>query len=123
MNATGSIALWRRLLRSFVPGELTVRQWCEQQGVTEHQYFYWRRRVAAAADEETAEGGTSSPHTQVQPWLAVAVVEPAPAPTASGVRNVRITLEAYPGAAIELQPDFDPVLLRAVVQALSAAPC
>jgi hypothetical protein len=108
VNNTGSLEVWRRLLSTVVPGEMTVRQWCDQQGITEHQYYYWRRRIAAAADEKTAEGR----------WLAVKVTEPTPAPTVPGGVTVRIA-----GAAIELQSGFDPSMLRAVVRALSADPC
>jgi hypothetical protein len=121
MDNTGSIALWRRLLASVVPGEMTVRQWCEKQGVSLHQYYYWRRRIAAAEDEKTAEGGPSSRNARAQPWLSVEVAEPASA--ASGEITVRITLEGYPGASIELQPGFNPVLLRAVVRALATDAC
>jgi hypothetical protein len=121
MDRTGSIGLWRRLLSSVVPGAMTVRQWCDEQGVTLHQYYYWRRRVAAVADEKTAEGRPSSP--RVQSWLAVEVLEPAPIPAPCGGVTVRVTLEGYPGAAIELQPGFDPTMLRAVVHALVVGPC
>jgi hypothetical protein len=121
MDRTGSVALWRRLLASVVPGEMTVQQWCEQQGVTHHQYYYWRRRVAAVTDEKTAEGRSSS--ARVQPWLPIEVVEPTAVPTPSGGVTVRITLEGYPGAAIELQPGFDPTMLRGVVHALATGPC
>lgn len=86
---------------------MTVRQWCDQQGITEHQYYYWRRRIAAVADEKSAEGR----------WLAVKVTEPA-APNVPGGLIVRIA-----GAAIELQSGFDPIMLRAVVRALAAEPC
>jgi transposase-like protein len=116
MDRTGSIKLWRRLLASVVPGEMTVQQWCEQQGVTQHQYYYWRRRVAAVADEKTAEGQPS--FARVQPWLAVEVVEPTSVPTPSGGVTVRVA-----GAAIELHPGFDPAMLRAVVNALAVRPC
>jgi hypothetical protein len=116
MDRTGSISLWRRLLASVVPGEMTVQQWCEQQGVTQHQYYYWRRRVAAVADKTTTDGRPSS--ARVQPWLAVEVVEPAAIPAPSGGVTVRVA-----GTAIELQPGFDPALLRAVVHALATGPC
>ena len=118
MDKTGSIALWRKLLSSIVPGEMTVQQWCDQQGVSLHQYYYWRRRIAAAADEKTAEAKPSSRNARVRPWLAVKVVEPTAAPATSEKMTLRIA-----GAAIELQQGFDPALLRAVVEALGTAQC
>jgi transposase-like protein len=116
MDRTGSIKLWRRLLASVVPGEMTVQQWCEQHGVTQHQYYYWRRRIAEVADEKTTDIRPSSPRSQ--PWLAVEVVEPAAVPIPSGGVTVHVA-----GAAIELQPGFDPTMLRAVVHALATEPC
>jgi hypothetical protein len=118
MDKTGSIALWRKLLSSIAPGEMTVRQWCDRQGVSLHQYYYWRRRIAAVADEKTAEAKPSSRNARVQPWLAVEVVEPMAAPATSEKLTLQIA-----GAAIDLQPGFDPSLLRAVVRALGADPC
>ena len=108
MKRTGSIELWRRRFATVVPGEISVRQWCDQEGVSEHQYYYWRRRIAAVSDEGSAQGR----------WLAVEVAEPIPALTAPGGVTVRIA-----GASIELQAGFDPAMLRAVVHALAVAPC
>ena len=108
MKRTGSIELWRRRFATVVPGEISVRQWCDQEGVSEHQYYYWRRRIAAISDEGSAQGR----------WLAVEVAEPTPALTVPGGVIIRIA-----GANIELQAGFDPAMLRAVVHALAVAPC
>ena len=104
----GSANVWRRLLKSFTPGEMTVRKWCDSQGVALHQFYYWRRRIAAV-DAEKSENGR---------WVAVDVLDPTPTPSAPGGVTIRIA-----GAAIELQSGFDPALLRAVVAALGAQPC
>jgi transposase-like protein len=104
MSDNGTANVWRRLLESFTPGEMTVREWCEQQGVSEHQYYYWRRRITAPPKP------TAAPETQ---WIAVEVSAPAPVPTNSSGLTLRIA-----GAEIQIQSGFDPILLRTVVHAL-----
>lgn len=108
MSDNGIANVWRRLLESFTPGEMTVREWCDRQGVSTNQYFYWRRRLAA----------TDAEKSQTRRFVAVDILDPTPIPTAPGGVTIRIA-----GAAIELQSGFDPALLRAVVQALAVQPC
>ena len=102
MSEGGRLEEWRRRLEGFVPGEMSVRQWCQRQGVSEYQYHYWRRRVAA----DPRDGG----------WLCVDVVQ-APA-SGSGGGSVHVA-----GATIQVQAGFDPAMLRAVVRALQAPSC
>ena len=116
MDSTGTVQLWRKLLASVVPGEMTVRQWCEGQGVSLHQYYYWRRRVTALAEAKTQEA--HPPTAGKHAWLPVEIAEPTAAPVAPSRLTVCIA-----GAAIDVAPGFDPSLLRAVVEALGAQPC
>ena len=95
---------WRERLDDFAESEMTVKEWCRFHRYSTHQYYYWRRRIAAADAKPQPKGG----------WLAVNVVDTPPVHTAPGGVTVRIA-----GAAIELNPDFDPAMLRAVVKALS----
>ncbi len=108
MSDNGTAYVWRRLLDNFTPGEMTVREWCDREGVSLHQYYYWRRKLAAANTGKSQNGQ----------WLAVKVLDPTPNPPTPSKLTVQIA-----GAAIDLQPGFDPALLRAVVEALGAQPC
>ena len=99
--------VWRKRLADIAESNLTVRKWCEQQGVSFQQYVYWRRRLAF----------TDAPKPTGADWLPVAVIEAAPVAVAKSL-TVRIA-----GAAIDLQPGFDPDLLRSVVAALGAERC
>lgn len=108
MSKEGLLVAWRRRLAGFVPGTLTVSQWCDSQGISEHQYYYWRRRLADA-DKDRKEDGR---------WLAVDVIGHTPPPSTPGGVAVRIG-----SATIELQPGFDPAMLRAVVRALETPQC
>lgn len=94
-------AAWRERLERFAAGRQTVDEWCGQEGVTPHQYRYWRRRL----------NGSSRPGANHGPWVALKVQ--APGASCSGI-TLRIA-----GAAIDVAPGFDPALLRSVVQALA----
>ena len=112
---------WRERLDDYAHTEMRVQDWCDFNRVSTYQFYYWRRKLAAA--DIAKSGNPTISHARTQPWLAVDLGEPARSSAASGRVSVRITLEEYPGAAIELQPDFNPALLRAVVGALATDPC
>ena len=113
MSREALAEIWRERLDDYAQSEMTVQDWCGFNRVSSYQFYYWRRKIAAADIAKSGEPVAST--TRMHPWLAVNVVDPAAAP---GGVTVRIA-----GAAIELQPDFNPTLLRAVVHALAAEPC
>ena len=99
---------WRERLQDYAQSEMTVREWCDFNGVSTHQYFYWRRRLAGA----TAKTGA------YPAWQSVDILDPLPLSTAQASLNVHIA-----GAHIEVTPGFDPALLRAIVAALGTPAC
>ena len=106
MANDGLSDLWCKRLNDFARSGLSVRKWCEENGVTECQHTYWRRKLAAADAANTIGAG----------WLPVAITEALPlsiASTAPVGLTIRIGV-----AQIDLAPGFDPALLRAVVAAL-----
>jgi hypothetical protein len=115
MSREGLAGAWRERLDDYAQSEMTVQDWCDFNRVSIHQYYYWRRRIATSDIETSGKPAISA--TRMYPWLAVDVVEPAQVLAVPGGVTVRIA-----GAAIELQPDFNPALLRAVVRALTAEP-
>lgn len=106
MNPDPLDDLWRQRLADLSQSGLSVRQWCEQKGVTKSTYGYWRRKLALADAAET--GGTD--------WLCV--TSDPPVPTVSKGLTVEIA-----GASIPVQNGFDPALLRAIVVALGEPRC
>jgi transposase-like protein len=97
---------WRERLERFAVGRQTVGKWCAQEGVTPHQYRYWRRRLNGSPRSEADDG----------PWVALKVQAPDASCSGSGI-TLRIA-----GAAIDVAPGFDAALLRGVVQALADLP-
>ena len=96
---------WQSRLESFTQEGKTVKAWCSEHGIPEHQFHYWRRRLAemsTPAATPNVGGG----------WMAVVPESPP------GGMTVRVG-----GATIEVRPGFDGTLLRAVVRALESGPC
>ena len=99
---------WRERLEDFAQSEMTVREWCEFNRVSLHQYYYWRRRLS----QPSAKTATTPR------WQTVEILDNLQPPTPKARLNLHIA-----GAAIEVSPGFDPALLRAVVSALATQPC
>jgi hypothetical protein len=104
MSAQQRLEQWRQRLSGFVPGRISVRQWCEQEGISQFQFHYWSRRLAQAAADTPAG------------WLAVEVGQGPSSALASGGIHLHIQ-----GVRIELEDGFDADMLRAVVCALGAS--
>ena len=98
---------WRERLEDFAISEMTVREWCDFNRVSQHQYYYWRRRLAQPSAKTAA-----TPR-----WQTVEILDTPLASTAKARLNLHIA-----GAAIEVTSGFDPALLRAVVAALAIQP-
>ncbi len=94
---------WRGRLESFSRAGKSVRAWCAEHEISEHQFHYWRRRLREASSKSQGSG-----------WVAMKIV-PERAPGGIAIRVGR--------AVIEVQHGFDEVLLRAVIRALEHEPC
>ena len=101
--------VWRKRIDDLVRSGLSVRAWCERNGVTRNQTRYWQRQFAER---------DSDPDTSNGQWLPVEIIDHIPSPSRTSRLTVRIA-----GAAIDIEPGFDPVLLRSVVSALGSQPC
>ena len=100
-------ATWRNRLDEQVRCGQSVREWCARQGVTADRFYYWKRRLRASVLTGVSTG--SSPKKPFGPFARVEVASP---PVRSGI-SIRMGQ-----ASIELEPDFDPEMLRRVVGAL-----
>ena len=108
MLVQDSSALWRARLQACSASDMTVKHWCETQGCTLSQYYYWKRRLnpATPADKKS----------EPQQWLAVDLDKTVP-PT-----NPAIKL-SIGRTQIEVRQGFDPNLLRDIVEAIGRTTC
>ena len=82
MVSSETFEMWRNRLDSFTQSKLKPREWCEQHEITLHHFYYWRQRIpkVASANSLVTHAKTSGPE-----WLAVDLLEPASAASASAI--------------------------------------
>jgi transposase-like protein len=98
------VSFWRKLIAQRQSSQLTVRQLCEQAGVSPASFFDWQRRLRAA---------DQAARPDVTPALVpVRVVED---------RVAQITVELSQAVRVELAHDCDEVTLERVLRAALAA--
>jgi len=116
MLNVSKVELWRDHHASCARSGLTVREYCERNSLCTKSYYYWKRRLACTA----AVGAPAEPGDLAGPsssWLRLKPVSCLPVDRSQSL-TVKIS-----GAEIEVGPDFNPALLRCVVEALRAQPC
>lgn len=45
-------ALWQRRLENWQQSPLSTAEWCRQQQLPEHQFFYWKRKLISGAESK-----------------------------------------------------------------------
>ena len=115
--------LWRARVADYEASELSVGDWCRENGITAHQLRYWRRRLEDTADSQASLDAGSG-------WACVELVEDGAADhsvqpnasgkcseTAMGDGGVCLRVGA---ATIDVRPGFDTVLLSEVLRVVVA---
>ena len=92
-------AFWQEHLVQWQASGMTQVAYCRQHGLNRDQFGYWKKRLLSARLPDAAPG-------------FIAVQMASAGATLTVVLNERLRVEVYPG--------FDPVTLRAVIQALSS---
>ena len=95
---------WQNLIEQRQSSRLTVRQLCEQAGVSPASFFDWQRRLRAA-DQAASSSGTPA-------LVPVSVVEDHVA---------QITVELFQAVRVQLVHDCDEATLQRVLRAALAA--
>ena len=90
--------LWEGLVVEFSSSGMSGPQWCAKRGYKLRQLRYWQHKL------KTADALASGPQ-----WLAV----PAETLPTAPILTIQVA-----GARIDVGSDFNPLLLRAVVEAL-----
>ncbi len=93
--------LWQERISSYQGSGLSIRDWCQEQGLPDHQLRYWLKK--------SLTGGNIKP-VETSNWIAMGPNDPAPN---SGV-SLRIGT-----VTLEVQRGFDPQVLLDVVHSLS----
>jgi hypothetical protein len=94
--------VWEKRMKEYEESGLSGRKWCEQQGVSQGQFWYWKKRLGNNESKKTA--------VVVENWVPLVVED---SPKSETVLTVRIgTVE------IEIKSGYDAPLLQDVVRTL-----
>jgi len=97
---------WRDLITRWERSNLTVRDFCAAEGVSEPSFYAWRRELAAREQES---GPATAP---VPTFVPVRVTPPAV-----------IELVLPTGVVLRVPAGADPAAVAQLVAALGASPC
>ena len=113
---------WRERMRRFEKSGLTIRQFCEQEGLVAHQFSWWRSQLKRRAAESVPRKRKRKAPSQAtpvarQPDAQIACFVPVQVePPSSAQPSVEIVLGQPP--RIRVTSGFDADLLRQVIHAL-----
>jgi hypothetical protein len=92
--------LWKKRMENYEASGLSGKKWCEEEGVSEGQFWYWKKKWK---DSQKEEGVSTS-------WAPLVVADAA---LQKPGLTVRIGV-----AEIEVQSDYHEILLQNVVRTL-----
>ena len=107
----GKERFWRRMLRRWQRSNLTVRDFCSQQQLSEPSFYAWRRLIAERDRQPPAAQPTPTPA-----FVPVRVVPPISATAA-------IELVLGNGRLLRVPAGFDPATLRQLLAVIEAPSC
>ncbi len=99
---------WRELLEDQRSSNMSVKEWCESEGISTTTYYYWRKRVSVAP-------AASSAPPLAPRWLPVVLEDATPCSSGLTLRVGRVSMDICAG--------FDRNLLRATLDVLEARRC
>lgn len=106
-----SIQQWKAIIQDRNNTNLTVDEYCKQNGLSRHAYFYWLRIIREEALEQSAASGfvelslPSEADSQSHPVTAVQIAKPEPS---------QLTLSVC-GITIQVTESTSPALLARTI--------
>lgn len=101
------LANWARVLRERRDSGLSVRCYCQEQGITEKTYYYWQRRLRIATCNKLEEQTNAATHREMTTFAAL----PITSSRSSG--NIVIRLN---GTEIEIHSGAEPAAIDTVLR-------
>lgn len=50
-----NLLYWEEVINERLQSGMTINEWCEKNGVSKNQYFYWNRKVHKTQNSDSAE--------------------------------------------------------------------
>ena len=101
-NEQNKLAQWAQVVSQCRGSGMSVRQWCQENGVNISSYYKWQRKVYAAAQAQ-----------QERRFVEVAPVQPA------AVGDVAVTLRIA-GAELDIHNGADATTVETVLRVLKS---
>jgi transposase-like protein len=101
---------WRELLGDQRSSGMSVKEWCESEGISTNTYYYWRKRLSVASAASSAPASPLAPG-----WLPVTLDE---APSCSSGLTLRVGR-----VFVDVSRGFDAGLLSSLLNVLEARRC
>ena len=113
---------WRDRIQQYEQSGLTIRQFCEREGLVGHQLSWWRRELkrrsaesdTKAAEEKSAAGRPKRGRPKIRKDAGFVSVQIEPSRDSTSC--VEIILDQPPRIAVS--PGFDAAVLREVIGVL-----
>ena len=104
---------WARLIAECQSSQMTVRAWCEQQGIVPKTYYYWLRKVRERALENApVPAGSIAPAAEPPVKLKKLEIQ-------SPVSGMQAAVIVHlPQATVEVAQGTDQQTVEAVLRAL-----
>lgn len=112
-----SIQQWKAIIQDRNNTNLTVDEYCKQNGLSRNSYFYWLRIIREEALKQSAESGfvelslPTETDAQSHPVTAVPIAKPEPS---------QLTLSVY-GITIQITENTSPALLARTIGVIKNA--
>lgn len=116
---------WRKRMRQYERSGLTIRQFCEQEGIVAHQFSWWRSELKRRDTKSTSVGkrarhkksrlrtkSDNKPLANTSQRFVPVEIQPSP----RGDASIEIILDQPP--RLRVSSGFDAELLREVVGVL-----
>ena len=103
-NEQNRLSEWAQLVSQCRGSGMTVRQWCEENGISLSSYYKWQRKVYAAAQA----------HQEAR-FVEVTPVQPVPV----GVSDVAVTVHIG-GAEADIHSGADAATVEMVLRVLKS---
>lgn len=101
-NEQAKLALWAQVVPQCRDSGMSVRQWCQKNGINISSYYKWQRKVYAAAQNQ-----------QERSFVEVTPVQQA------AVGGVAVTLRIN-GAEMDIHNGADAATIEAVLRAVKS---
>jgi hypothetical protein len=116
---------WRNTIPDQAHSGLSVRAFCEREGLAPWNFHWWRQELARRDREVRSARTVGRPSSMTEPpvrapFLPVRVVQDATDTIAAGT-PIEVVLSA--GPTVRVMRGFDPIALDAVLSVLEARRC